>query len=221
MILKRLFSISLIKTIRFNIHYFSIREAMKLPAIVYRHVTLHNMGGAIIVKSPIKTGMLQIGSKNVSIIGKEYKTIWDCQGKVFIGCKVFIGIGSCISIGKDGSLFLGDNFALTARSTIDCQKEIRFGNNCLLSWDILVMDSDYHYIYNKDGVSINAPRPIIIGNHVWMGCRTTVLKGTILPDHTIVAAGSIVAKKIQTPNTIVGGSGQSLGVLKENVSWQQ
>lgn len=164
---------------------------------------------------------MQIGSKNVSIIGKEHKTIWDCQGNVFIGRKAFIGIGGCISIGKSGSLFLGDNFALTARSTIDCQKEIRFGNDCLLSWDILMMDSDYHHIFNENGDPINDPRPITIGNHVWIGCRTTILKGTFLPDNTIVAAGSVVSKSLQTSNMIVGGNGRAFGVLKENVSWRQ
>lgn len=201
--------------------YFPLYDAIKLPVIVYRNVVLYKMGGALSFDSPLTTGMFQIGSKNISIIGKNQKTIWDCQGEIHIKNKAFVGIGGCLSIGKKGSLYLGDNFILTARSTIDCQKSIRFGDDCLLSWDILIMDSDYHQITNENGVVINMPKEIEIGNHVWIGCRCTVLKGTVLPDNTIVAAGTVISSKLYEPNAIIGGCGKNISILKTSVTWSK
>ncbi len=54
-----------------------------------------------------------------------------------------IGHGSKISVGKDGILTFGQNFNITAESSIVCYNNISFGNNCLLSWDILIMDTDF------------------------------------------------------------------------------
>ena len=116
---------------------------------------------------------------------------------------------------------MGNDFVLTARSTIDCQKEIIFGNECLLSWDILIMDSDYHEIINEKEEVINLPKTINVGNHVWIGCRSTILKGSRLPDNTIVAAATVISNVILPPNTIVGGSGKNLRILKENVNWNK
>lgn len=221
LLLNRLSSVCLFKTIRFNLHYFPVKDAIRFPAIIYKNVSLYNMGGGIFIEEPIKTGIIQIGAKNVSIISKGERTIWDCHGEVHLKGKTYIGIGSCISIGKYGRLFLGNDFVLTARSTIDCQKEIIFGNECLLSWDILIMDSDYHEIINEKEEVINLPKTINVGNHVWIGCRSTILKGSRLPDNTIVAAATVISNIILPPNTIVGGSGKNLRILKENVNWNK
>ena len=65
----------------------------------------------------------------------------------------------------------------TAETSIVAFTEIRFGNNCLLSWDILVMDTDFHKLKDEFGNIINKPRPIIIGDRIWIGCRCLILKG--------------------------------------------
>lgn len=79
------------------------------------------------------------------------------------------------------------------------------------------MDTDLHTIKNKAGNIINAPKPIIIGPNVWIGCRTTVLKGTHIPPHAIIAAGSILSKPLEGKEAIFGGN--PVRVLKEEVSW--
>ena len=104
---------------------------------------------------------------------------------------------------------------------IICQKNIKLGDGCLLSWDILIMDSDFHKIANMfDSKVINAPKDIIIGNHVWIGCRSTILKGVAIADNTVIAAGSIITKSFEGGNCVVGGSGKHVGILKENTNWE-
>jgi acetyltransferase-like isoleucine patch superfamily enzyme len=64
---------------------------------------------------------------------------------------------------------------VTAETTIISYSEVQFGKNCLLAWDTLVMDTDFHKIKNEFGQVINSPRPIIVGDNVWIGCRCLVL----------------------------------------------
>ena len=45
-----------------------------------------------------------------------------------------------------------------------------------------------------------------IGDKVWIGCRTTILKGSVIPDGCVIGAGSLVTGKIFSPNTIIIGS---------------
>jgi len=112
---------------------------------------------------------------------------------------------------------MGDGFNITAESTVVCAQSITFGNNCLISWDTLVMDTDEHPIYDMNQVRINDDKPIIVGNHVWIGCKCMLLKGAELPDNTVLAAGTLLRTSFSGDNQIVGGNPAS--ILKRDVHW--
>jgi acetyltransferase-like isoleucine patch superfamily enzyme len=165
-----------------------------------------------------KFGMIRIGKYGVGTLDIKYnRTIWQNNGTViFNGC-ANIGSGTKISVNNGGIVNFGDKFCVTGASTIICSKQIEFGNECLLSWDILIMDTDFHKIINTEGKTINESKPIKIGNHVWIGCRNTILKGVNICNDVVIAAGSKISKNIVTPYCIVGGENQK--ILKENVLW--
>ena len=134
----------------------------------------------------------------------------------FKGCAT-IGRGSVIRVLEGGFLELGMNFNISGNSNIVCGKEIIIGKDCLLSWNILVMDTDFHKILDNDGEISNSPSPIIIGNSVWIGCDCKILKGVFLPNNCVVAAGSIITKKYEQEGIVVG----SKGVLKTDITWKK
>jgi acetyltransferase-like isoleucine patch superfamily enzyme len=107
---------------------------------------------------------------------------------------------------------------MTAESTIVCEHQISFGNDCLLSWDILIMDTDEHPIINQDGIRTNPDKPILVGNHVWIGCKCTLLKGTEIPNNTVVAAGTLLTSAFSGENQVIGGNPPA--VLKSDVRWE-
>lgn len=78
------------------------------------------------------------------------------------------------------------------------------------------MDTDSHQIY-QDGIQINPDQAIVIENDVWIGSNCTLLKGTIIPEGSIVAAGSVISKKVEQEKSIITGS--PLKILKTGVSW--
>lgn len=148
------------------------------------------------------------------------RTMWEVSGTLVIKGKASIGRGCKISIGKDATLTLGENLVITGDTKIICQKEISLGKHCLLSWDILIMDTDFHHILNTDDRITNVPKAISIGNNVWIGCRNTVLKGVSIADNNIISANSTITRDVTESNCVIGGHGKSVEIIKKNVSWK-
>lgn len=206
-------------TIVFNFKYLPFRTALLFPIIVSRHVYLKKYKGQIIFKCPIHSGIVKLGYSRVSIFDeKQSRAIWFVSGTVIFNGPCDIGQGAKIGVGPEGILEFGEKFQLTAESTILCTTSVKTGTNVMISWETLIMDDDLHNIYDVDGNIINQSSPIIIGNNVWIGCRCLILKGTEIPSETIVAANSLISKKMDGQRQIIGGNPCHL--LKTDVYWK-
>lgn len=213
--------INWIKTFLFNFYYFSPKVAMRFPAFIYRRTVFNNMGGRITLCGAIRTGMLRVGAPEIGMQDFRYsRTVWQVRGGVFIHGQTIIGRGCRISVNDNAELILGDNFVVNGDLELVCNKQIRIGNDCLLSWGCLIMDTDFHTIstlYGND--ALNPDSSIMIGDHVWIGCRCTILKGAAIPTNSVIAANSTITKKLYENNVIYGGHGQSVAILKKSIEW--
>jgi len=197
----------------------SFKQAIKLPILLSNKVYLKKTQGIIEINQPITFGMIKIGFGDVGIFDeKRSRTIWQLYGKIVFHGTASIGHGSKISVGKSGVLSLGKNFRITAESAIISHLRIDFGNDCLLSWDTLIMDTDFHKIQNELNEVTNYPSSITVGNSVWIGCRNLILKGAVIPDYSIIGANTLVNKKLKYKNSLYVGN--PVFRLKENVSWE-
>ncbi|WP_049778073.1 acyltransferase [Caldicellulosiruptor owensensis] len=123
---------------------------------------------------------------------------------MIINGKVTLGPGVSIYVGKNAKLIINNNTYITGESKIYCKNYIEIGENCAISFNVVIMDSDLHNIWIKDEI-INKDKPVIIKNNVWIGCNVTILKGSIIDDGAIVGAGCIVNKYINS-NCIAAGN---------------
>lgn len=216
--LKFLFSIGS-QTVFFNLKHFPLKVALRFPVLLSKKVYLRNTSGTVILRQPIKTGMIRIGFGDVGIFDdKRSRTIWEVSGKIEFEGMAQIGHGSKISVAKNGHLTIGDNLRITAESTIYASKEIRIGKNCLFSWDILMMDTDFHTIRDEFGRISNSSMPIHIGDNVWIGCRSLILKGARVPDNCIIGANTHLHKPLEKSDSLYAGNPVKL--IKERISWE-
>lgn len=165
------------------------------------------------------------------IRGRIYKWFYSIEGgktlEVYSGVRInrkrkhSFYFGDKISLYHNVGIYLdsltahisiGDRTYINRRSELKCQESIDIGSDCAISWDVSIMDTDYHSI---DGNSSSAP--IKIGNHVWIGCKCAILKGVSIGNGAVIAAGSVVNKDV-APNTLVGGVPAK--VLKEDIEWK-
>lgn len=82
--------------------------------------------------------------------------------------------------------------------------------------DTVIYNTDYHPIYDFSGNRINPNKDVVIEDNVWVGRKTTVLKGVTLGNGCILGFGCVVSKSVP-PHCIVAG--QPAKVVKENVVW--
>lgn len=120
--------------------------------------------------------------------------------------------GADIVLFENSCLRLGKNSYINCDSKIRCHKYIEIGDYCAISHDFTVMDSDAHALNGNRNTN-----PVIIGNHVWIGTRVTILNGVTIGDNSIIAAGSLVTKDVPK-NVLFGGFPGK--VIKEDVKWE-
>ena len=204
------------KTLRINFHYFPLKKAVRLPILVSNRVVLQRLGGGVEIEGQLTTGMLLLGYHNLGGHDKKGdRTVWQVDGIIKIrGKRIDIGRGSKLSI--HGILSLGDHFTITGDSSIICRKYVGFGDDVLISWEVLVMDTDFHTIVDNNERVLNYDKPIEVANHVWIGCRSTILKGVRIPSDVVIAAGSIITGEIEEGRAIYASNQKK---LKEHINW--
>ena len=139
-------------------------------------------------------------------------TIVMAKGKPKITNKGRIEIGNVVSIWsiiqktritahRGGTVIIGNNNFING-AFISASKKVVIGNNCKFGPYTMIFDSDFHDIsdHNMEG----GKAEVIIEDNVWLGARSTVLKGVTIGTGSIVAVGAVVTKDVP-PNTIVGG----------------
>ena len=219
MSIKDFLHVSIIKTVYLNFRSLPFRQAIHLPFLVFRHVLIKSLSGKIIFNVPVHAGMAKVGAVRLGTqVASNNKTMLGINGTLILNGSLNIGSGTKIGVGRDGKLVLGKNFNVTGASEIICEKEIIFGEDCLLSWDILIMDTDFHPIYNLQGVLQNPNKPIYIGNNVWIGCRSTILKGVSIADNSVIASNSTIRKSCEQESCIYGDDGK---LIRDNIIWRR
>ena len=213
-------ALSIPKTIYFNFRYLPLSQAIKLPIWVRYNTKIRMGGGEIklnILASP-SPAMIRIGFHKVYVCDPKDSNVLTINGLLVFNGTAHIGNGSKIYVAKGAELVLGNNFAISASSQINCYKKIVFGKDIQFSWDCLTMDSDTHHIYNEQGVKINESREIVFGNKIWIGCRTTILKGSVIPNNCVIGAYSLVSgKNFENNSIIVGNPAKS---IKKISKWE-
>lgn len=109
------------------------------------------------------------------------------------------GSSSSIMIGKDGRLTIGEHVGFS-NSTICCREEITIGNHTIIGGNCKIWDTDFHPTsieQRKRDIDSNAKTsPIHIGEYVFIGADSTIMKGVTIGDFAVVGAGSVVRTNI-------------------------
>lgn len=105
-----------------------------------------------------------------------------------------------------GKLRLGNNVSIHPMCYLDAGGGIEIGNEVSIAHSSTILStnhgwSDSHLAIKYNDVTLDKVK---INNDVWIGCAVRILAGVEIGRRTIVAAGAVVNKDVQS-NTIVGG----------------
>jgi acetyltransferase-like isoleucine patch superfamily enzyme len=136
-------------------------------------------------------------------------------GRVELGRRVLLWNGVKLSVrgdAYDARLSIGDNSTIGERTELHCGRSIAIGEGCLIAWDVVIMDRDYHRL---DG-DVEICRPVVIGDRVWVGNRATILKGVTIGDGAVVAAAAVVTADVPAGALVAGNPAR---VIRDAVTW--
>ena len=107
--------------------------------------------------------------------------------------------------GNNSHIKIGNNCRING-AYIHAQDFIEIGDNCVMASGVNIIDSNAHQLHSSDRTAgRDNPKGIIIGNNVWIGLNAVVLKGTVIGNNCVGAAGSIT-KGTFPDNTIIQGN---------------
>lgn len=123
--------------------------------------------------------------------------------RLHIGRMLKMHNGSKLRVRRGGILEIGDRFGMSNGCVVTAYDHVTIGNDVMLGPNVLIYDQDHDY-RAAGGVAAGQYKtaPIQIGNNVWIGANSVILRGTVLGDNCVVGAGTILKGKFP-PNSLI------------------
>lgn len=151
-------------------------------------------------------------SKAETHIRMEENAVWNCRNGAFLFYNTVLEI-------KPNAVFESEYFSANGGSVIIAHKNIKFGEDVMIGRNVIIYDSDFHTINNRDGIACNPPKPVVIEDHVWLTTNVMVQKGVTIGRDSLVTAYTVVNKDMPA-HSIIGGKSVG-GIISDNVSWSR
>ena len=152
------------------------------------------------------------GGLIIAMPGRPRPRVINRGGQIDVeNCSFFPGVR--LEVWKGGRIVIGGGTYLNRNTEVIAQQEVHIGRHCMIAWDVVIMDTDQHGI---DG-ALPVAKPVVIGNHVWIGARALILKGVRIGDHAVIGAGAIVTHDVP-PGGIVTGPAATLRAVRPIVA---
>lgn len=207
-----------------NLRLFPLKDAIKIPLYISHNTRIRGLyRGGVQIQGEITSRMISFGISEASfgLIGDKHSYMQLVPGAKFIfNGKAVFSKGSSIRAIKNGAtIVVGENAYFNQFCTLSACKKIEIGDDFLSGWNVNIRDADGHYIFNNEDLSnrINDDKEVIIGNHVWVGSYSDILKGSQIPNDCIIAYKSCVTKEYSEAKCIIAGVPAK--IVKRDISW--
>jgi len=144
---------------------------------------------------------------------------FDCDnGVCIIGKNSFKGV---IRVGQGCLVNIDDNVTCTDKCYVSTAEEskVSIGYDCMIASGNEIRADDAHPIFDiETGQRVNPSKSIVIGEHVWIGAKATILSGSSIGNGSVIGYGSILKGNI--PNNCIA-TGIPAKVIKKNIAWER
>ncbi len=144
------------------------------------------------------------------------------RGKLTIGESLHLNSGDYHNvIGRqqkcifwvEGTLNIGNNVGMSSTAII-CNHQISIGHNVTIGGNVVIYDTDFLVLdpqirKDKSLDKQSAKKaPVCIGDNVFIGAHSTILKGVTIGENSVVGACSVITKNIPSNEIWAGNPAQ-------------
>lgn len=106
-------------------------------------------------------------------------------------------------------LVIGNNVGIS-NSTLVATMSVEIGDNVMIGGGVIIVDSDFHSLNPIDWHGLRDEKnmkksPVVIGDNVFIGMDSIILKGVHVGSNSIIASGSVLSENVP-PNQVWGGN---------------
>lgn len=135
-----------------------------------------------------------------------------------VGKNVSVG-NLYIRFGNNGICSIGDNTEIIGAVFHVAYAEMRIGEDCLFSTQVVLRTHDAHHIFDVDTRKrLNYAKDIVVENHVWIAYRAILLGGAKIGTGSVVGANAVTSSQFKD-HTVIAGSPAK--VIRENICWSK
>lgn len=165
----------------------------------------------------IKRGRLMLGTTLYGYADPSLGGLLRVEGKLEINGAVIITHGNRWRIGPGATVAIGDGSYFGPMTRVLISSGLTIGERCGIAWDCQFLDDDKHSLSVTGVVPRPRREPIVIGDHVWIASRSTILKGTRIGSGCVVASGATVRGDFSDPGCLIGGTPAK--VIRRGMIW--
>ena len=105
-----------------------------------------------------------------------------------------------------GILTVGEDCSFNRNAIVVARKQITIGNGTLIGPNVCIYDHDH--AFGAKGMIREQMKygTVIIGNNVWIGAGTIVLRGASIGDNCVIGAGCVVSGIIPENSIVTSGN---------------
>lgn len=118
-----------------------------------------------------------------------------------------------IELKKYAKVIIGSAY-INCGAVILAAENITIGREVLISREAYIYDSDHHPIIDEMGKQLNSPKPVVIEDHVWIGLKSLILRGSRIGVGAVIAANSLVGGKIKAGTMASGNPARSYSEIR-------
>lgn len=185
-------------TLRLNYKAEGWKGVMRMPIKVYGSLKL-SLAGTIVLPPGSTRNTVTINSEHEDYTASSGKSELNIGGTWKVGGLLRIGPDSCIIIEKGALLETGANTYLGRDSQIHCSHHIHIGSR-VFAGETYMCDSSIHPIVSS-GIEKPMLGEVVIGDGTYLGFRTTLLKGTVVPASSVVGSGAVCSSDFSKSGT--------------------
>lgn len=139
---------------------------------------------------------------------------------VRLGANLRLRGGTFIATDSHSRLEVGDGTTMTGPMIVaQGGHSIVLGRDCMVAYGSDIRCSDGHSIIDiASGRTLNPAADVRIGNHVWIGVHSQILKGSVIEDEAIVAARAVVTKPVPAGTIVAGNPARA---IRTGVTWDR
>lgn len=108
-----------------------------------------------------------------------------------------------LNIRDKAVLEIGSDVFLNSGCVITARERVLIGDHTIFGPNVVIYDNDHKICDGRVLDNEFETASVVIGKNVWIGAGAIILKGSVIEDNCVIAAGSVVKGRVESNHILI------------------